>query len=194
MHLYDLFPLPGIAFSGKAGSGKTYLAEHVVRDFPSKARVVSFASSLKREVYEATGLVKGDPGAREAMIEHGRMRREENPRYWIDRCMEELTDSLRAGFTPVIDDLRFLNEYDFLNEWGSFIVRVDAPLTDRIQRFRSRGQDDAICTSGDRSECELDGADFQLRVFNRQHSSTARIVDTIIRESLGGRVLEALAA
>lgn len=189
----NLLPLPGIAFSGKAGSGKTFLADAVVRSFPSPARVVSFATPLKNEVYALYGLRKGDPGAREAMIAHGQERRAECPTYWIDRCAEELDDSLMSGLTPVVDDLRFLNEMSFLRGREMFVVRVDASLRDRQERFRVRGQDDSICSSMDVSERELDGAEFDCRVFNWQTPPHA-LVARVVREAVGARALEALAA
>ena len=188
------FPLTGIALSGKAGSGKSYLAERIAQACPANANVFPFAKPLKDDVERRYGLVKGMPGAREKLLERGAELRAENPLWFVERQAEVVQHALHYGVTPIIDDLRFLDELTFCREWRMFVVRVDASLRDRQERFRVRGQDDSICTSTDRSEVELDGARFDLRVFNWQHGNTDYLVRQILREAMGERWLSALAA
>lgn len=125
-------PLPDIAFVGKAGSGKTTLANMLVThaDFQR----LSFAEPLKvmcdtttdRELLQRVGI-----GVRNLVADG-----------WVNLLLDSRTRMIRAGRTGpfVIDDCRFPNELYALRAEGFFTVRVLASRSTRLARLQANGK------------------------------------------------------
>lgn len=146
----------GIAISGKAASGKSSFARELHRQLPSST-ITPFAGALKEEVYELFGLLKTDPGGREKLIEYGEERRNECADYWIDRVAVKVEAARAEGLTPIIDDLRFQRELHWCLDNAFYVVRVDAPWSDRVERLAAQNLDTSIASSSHPGESDLDG-------------------------------------
>lgn len=136
-----------MALVGRAGTGKTTVAEALVKAGVCDLRA-SFAGELKADL-RALGVEKGQPHAREVMIAYGQNRRAVNADYWIERLREKLRDDFGG---VAIDDVRFANEVAFLRRRGFLIVKLVARGDVRIDR----GIPLDFVTSMDVSESELD--------------------------------------
>lgn len=156
-----------IAISGKAGAGKSALAELLVEALYPDARRVSFADAIKKKVWDTYRLQKSDPGGREKLIEVGETLRDANPDHWIHQLAFTIDHVWPPdSYIPVIDDLRFRRELEWCRERGFYVVRVDAPTTERLGRLISGGHDVEVVYSRHPGETELDGADFDFRFSN----------------------------
>lgn len=160
-----------LAFSGKATSGKTTAARHLVQmGGPNKHWAIeSFATPLKSmvlEQFQCYGLTADDLvhnknkmlpigdgiTVRQLLIRVGRMYREIDKDYWVRRLMERVNKNLESGCDLVlIDDMRYANEYDMLKARGATLLRIERP---------------GIPLIDDASETELDGHVFDHVVRN----------------------------
>src|ERR1700761_8229975 len=124
--------MTNIAFTGKAGSGKTSAAELLMESVPLGYRCLSFADPLK--------LVVGYLWGEKARRDRGRLQnvgdalRAEDPdvfaRAWLKRT--------RSHTGPLLcDDLRRENEWWAAKEAGFVIVRVHSDRGLRIERLRA---------------------------------------------------------
>lgn len=164
------------------------MAEAIVNVMYPDGRRVAFADALKREVWDAFRISKGDPGGREKLIEYGEEKRNADRLYWI-RQMEFTIDHLWPpdAYVPVIDDVRFRTELDWCRERGFYVVRVDAPTQDRIGRLRSDRQDLEVVHSRHPGETELDGAEFDFRWLNGGWDSCVVqcVAEKVVRRAKG---------
>ena len=118
------------AFSGKRGSGKTTICNHL-RDCHG-ARDLSFAAPLRQEL-AAIGYPeyilneKPTPDEiRALLIAHGQARRFIDPEYWIKKLFASIDMLPCLGRDPVvIDDLRFWNEAEKLKNHKATLVRLE---------------------------------------------------------------------
>lgn len=131
-----------IAFSGKAGSGKTTSSEHL-RDMVGRdsSHIVSFAKSLKAKALEEFGEFIGDSiekdkivtisgrtmTVRQILIELGRLYRTIDENFWVRGACKKVMSFLGTGHTVMIDDVRYPNEYDTLKSMGAILVRIERP-------------------------------------------------------------------
>ena len=155
-----------IGVNGKARSGKdTTFA--VIRDlFPGRVERVAFADALREEARTTIDPQTGKPlwdgvipytvEGRAALQSIGHLRRQSNPRYWIDKVFEHIRQRAATPLGPdifVITDVRYRNEADAVREAGGFVLR--------IARFNSDGSayDNGMTAEQKRhpSEIELDG-------------------------------------
>lgn len=109
-----------IAISGKTGVGKTTLANHLAAMLPGT--VLSFANPLKDEVaqgynvprahldsqeHKARELRSTGQTIRSILQNHGQMRRDESPGYWVRKMSEKIGQT--SGHV-IIDDMRYTDE------------------------------------------------------------------------------------
>ena len=150
----------GCAFSGRAASGKSTLAR-ALRDTltasEQPAKVFSFASEIKKEVYDLYGLSKTDIGGREALIRHGEEQRARDPLYWCRKVESRIQSAQADGVFPIVDDLRFRTEACFLAARGFWLVRVVTPKRMREERLADQGMDAGFASTDHVSETALDG-------------------------------------
>jgi hypothetical protein len=114
-----------IMLSGYLQSGKDTVGEYLCANYGFFR--VAFADCLKDEVADQyqlprsdldtpSGKAKIDPATgetfRDLLIQHGQMRRSEDPNYWIQRVLQRLKESKRTRI--VITDWRFPNEHQVM--------------------------------------------------------------------------------
>ena len=159
----------GLAFSGRAASGKSSLARAVravLSERGQPALVLSFAEAIKKEVWEEYGLSKDDLGGREAIIKHGDFRRATDPLYWCRKVAPLIQSAQNDGVLPIVDDLRFRTEASFLRARDFHLCRCVAPAWLREQRLEETGQDPSFALSTDPSETQLAGWDgFDTKIY-----------------------------
>lgn len=162
-------PYKGIAFSGKAGSGKDYFAGRVFQVMAAcdlHPLLKSFGELIKRETEMVSGLSRDDPGFRAQVLIVGDAARELDPNVYVDRMREGLTRSIASGHIPIVTDVRLVNERALCRSQGLLLVRVTAPYVDRLAALRARGEESWILDSTHPTEIELDDAEFDLNVLN----------------------------
>ena len=134
---------PLILLAGRARAGKdtfaNLLTERVQRDGRTMTRL-AYADELKREIDPFLKLRHGisawtQDNAEKAIIRPdlvawGKMRRNENPDYWIRKVAPAATEALRNGNVVVLTDNRYGNEA----KWGQFlggkVVYIERTLPD----------------------------------------------------------------
>lgn len=152
-----------IGISGKLGSGKTTVAKLLWSRFYNEFELFNFGDVLKEECssryvyplkwnYSIEGkkeiinhklLPKNNMTVREVLQWHGtEFRREQDENYWVKR-MEEYFDHMEKHL--IIDDVRFVNEAEFVLNNNGMLFRIDIPGLD---------------TGNHRSETELDDYKF----------------------------------
>lgn len=161
--------LPHIAFTGKAGAGKSTAAAALVDHLGY--RLVSFAAPLKN----AAALIWG-PQARtdRGLLQWlGQVVRERDEFAWVNAGLRQIDDefnntSYETGHAPriVIDDLRFPNEYHTLKQEGFVIVRVEADRHTRVDRLRGNGKLQDEAQLADASETALDEFEVDYTLVN----------------------------
>jgi hypothetical protein len=175
-----------IGLSGKAGSGKDYLTEKVLR--PAGYFQISFADHLKvttvargvatyEEVYHTK-----PPHVRQFMQEEGteRWRKIYGENVWANAAfawMQLLQE--RNGVTKfVIADVRFINEADFVRSIGGKVFRVDAPV---------RAAKSALTPEQrlHRSEIELDNYAFDAVIDNDRDDGVVQLQKLLIFSEAG---------
>lgn len=165
--------LPNICLIGKAGSGKTTLAE--LLETGQDYHRISFASPLK---------VMADTTTDRARLQQlGLDVRALDPLAWVRLAlaeMDRLTDEAVAcsnvlnGDRPrfVVDDCRFPNELDALREDGFVVVKVSAGdstragHSTRVGRLRANGKLTDEAQLEHESETALDGEHADHYVIN----------------------------
>lgn len=153
-----------IAISGKARSGKTTAAKHLLTLIPN-ATIVSFAAAVRESAIRDFGLtmddvlngknrvirVRGeDTTIRRLLISIGNGARTLDQNHWVRIAMGKI-GSLGPGACAIIDDLRFANEANTLRSAGATLVRIERPGIELID---------------DISETELDNHGFDFTVLN----------------------------
>ena len=127
-----------IAFSGKIGSGKTYITEQLVfpylRNKNKNVVILSFADYLKilcnvkdRILYERL-FVEKDIESRRVLQERGTREREENKNVFIESldCMMKMMKQ-RGADVILVPDVRYNNEFNFLRQRGAVLIQINAP-------------------------------------------------------------------
>lgn len=153
--------LPDIAFTGKAGSGKTTAADWLVEQLGY--RRVSFASVLKNVGAQIWG--EGARTDRDKLQRLGVAVREIDPDAWVRAALRQINTIKEP---VVVDDLRFENELDALVEEGFVVVRVTAPRNLRLTRLRANGKLQDESQLEHVSETALDGVGVDYTITNHE--------------------------
>jgi len=119
----------GIAISGKMGSGKTTLADELIKQVheshPDVATKVSLAAPVKEVAYKYF-LMPEDVKDRQLLQKIGQNFRHIKEDVWVDLMLnnvEALTDTTSTDIV-ICDDMRFSNELNVLKQDGWFIIRL----------------------------------------------------------------------
>ena len=118
-----------IALNGKIGSGKSWLAEKLVKD--NNYFQTSFAKRIKElaiELFEMNGK------DRDLLVEFGEKMKTIDPHVWIKNAMKEC----KGKTDVVLDDLRFRDEYTLLKKDGWILVKIEIPEDERVQNIHSK--------------------------------------------------------
>lgn len=158
-----------IAFSGKAGSGKTAAAKILMDKLGhGDSQIVSFAFTLKRKALEDFGdylthddLIRNKTKVieisgrtttiRQLLIDIGMMYRNLDHNFWVRQGTKQAQAAADRGITVLIDDMRFPNEYKTLREMGATLIRIERPNISLID---------------DESEKALDDHEFDAKILN----------------------------
>jgi hypothetical protein len=143
-----------IGLSGKAGTGKDFVARNILR--PLGYQNVAYAWPLKLAAmqngftYEEAFITK-PPRVRQWLQEHGtKMRDTVSPTYWVDQLEQLITVLNREGGIEkfVITDVRFYNEFTHVHQLGGKLVRLEHG--DRPYPLQGTAAAEHV------SECDLD--------------------------------------
>lgn len=116
-----------VAFSGKAGSGKSTIAKALVERHGFMR--LNFAAELKRLCWNYFPRIMTTPKEtyRGLLQEVGQLFRKWNPLIWVGFVIREVhrLEKENPGMRIVVDDLRYENELHALEHLGFLIVRVE---------------------------------------------------------------------
>lgn len=148
---------PSLVFVGKAGSGKTTLAELLVQEFLYTR--LSFAAPLKVMCATQTD--------RAYLQRMGANVRDLIPLAWVRLLLHErdkLAPLDRAR--TVVDDCRYSNELVTLMGEGFVPVRIEASTATRLDRLRRNGKLGTYEEMEHESETQLDGVPLRHTISN----------------------------
>jgi len=142
----------GVAFYGKMGAGKSTLAAalnnyyiNVRYDCYYYPITYSFGAGVKKCAKDYFDTEKKD---RDLLVGIGMKMREVHEYVWVDylhRSMQKDSkkcQQLKIRHIPIVDDLRFKNEYEYLKENGFKIVKVNIEPELQEHRLRKLYPDD----------------------------------------------------
>jgi len=115
-----------IAICGKMCSGKSTLANHIMRTFPGYQKY-SFAKRIKELCSDLFGMKGKD---RPLLIQFGNYMRDIDPDVWINQVLQET----KGKDNCIIDDVRYQNEVDTLIQNGWKFIQLHVPYD--IQKRR----------------------------------------------------------
>jgi dephospho-CoA kinase len=135
------YPLERIAFAGPMCVGKTFLANILVEEFGYTKQ--SFASVLKDIVGQLYGPMNKDDGGRKLLQEFSADLKKWDPQLFITHLLRQseayLEDYMVTGDPKdhllVVDDLRYLAEYEALKKNGYTIIGVTCSESVRMDRI-----------------------------------------------------------
>lgn len=136
-----------IAFTGRAGSGKTTLADELVNLGYTK---LSFATPVKQFYQEIFGVEpdKTDPSVRDWLQTFGTdLCRGHDNHVWIRHMADALQAISHLTNKVVIDDCRFRNEARFLRDLDFLIIKTEGrqhKLTEAQRNHSSEQETDLI--------------------------------------------------
>jgi hypothetical protein len=120
-----------VLISGKAGSGKTTVANQMLQGLPENkmATVLPFALGIKAMAIMVGWDGQKDEKGRKLLQEFGNAGRNYNKDIWVDFAVSSLSQMSAVPFDFIfIDDWRFPNEYEWFatkdKEYGVYSVRV----------------------------------------------------------------------
>ena len=115
-----------VAICGKMCSGKSSLANHIMRTFPGYQKY-SFAQRVKELCSELFGMKGKD---RPLLIQFSNKMREIDENVWINQILQET----KGRENCIIDDVRYQNDVDALIQDGWQFIQLHVPYD--IQRKR----------------------------------------------------------
>lgn len=137
-----------VAFTGKAGSGKTAIADEMCDDEFAFIKV-KFAAPLKDMLEslllsagvpedELVDYIEGDRKEKPTKFLMGKSPRDlmltlgtewgremVHPGFWVNIWVQRVRSLMDHGYSVVVDDLRFPNEAVAIRDLGGVIIRVD---------------------------------------------------------------------
>ncbi len=104
--------------------------QEYIKQVSSYLNVLDHRIPAVREYLENCLVVKPDNFSRVLQQEWGRMRRAQDPRYWVEKWLRALPWTETTVCDVVVPDVRFLNEADAIRDLGGVILRVMRPGCD----------------------------------------------------------------
>lgn len=121
-----------IAIMGKMGSGKTTLAEEIIRQSPGFVKY-SFGDKVKEIAKDLFGMETKDMSLLQTM---GTKMREIKSSVWIDYLINQIVT--QGNSLVVIDDVRYLDEIEALQRCGFHLIFLDTSDEIRFIRMKER--------------------------------------------------------
>lgn len=144
--------IPGIIILGKAGSGKTSVANFVITsNYATSFHSYALADKVKEIQRDLFPYLAGKP--RHVLQHIGMSMRDIDADVWIRWLDKQI---LAHGKLAVIEDCRILNEYDHYAAKGYISIRVTCDDDTRIERMRQRDGTVDMDALQHRTETELD--------------------------------------
>lgn len=140
-----------IAFTGKAGTGKSTAAALVQRTWPDLYRGLSFATPLK----EAAAILWPEPGRKELQW-FGNTLRGFDPDVFLNAALAQVDRLELSGKNFVNDDTRFPNEVTVLRERGAKFIHLVCREETRVDRLQRNGKFQTYEQLFDETETALD--------------------------------------
>ena len=122
-----------IAICGKMCSGKSTLANHIMRTFPGYQKY-SFAQKVKELCSELFNMKDKD---RPLLIKFATSMRDIDSNVWINQVLQ----ATKGNKNCIIDDVRYQNEVDALIENGWKIIQLHIPYGIQIERIKKTYHD-----------------------------------------------------
>ena len=167
----------GIAISGKMGSGKTTLADELLKQVlehcpnDDHATKVSLATPVKQVAYDYFLMLPSEKD-RELLQQIGQRFRQIKNRVWVDLLLDHvhgLSDTTPCEFV-ICDDMRFQNELEALQADGWFTIRLTVDEEEQKRRLEKAYGEEWETHWENRneiSETDLDGIEgFNLTIHN----------------------------
>lgn len=163
-----------IAICGKAGSGKTAVADYICKKYGYKRHsIADEVKAIARNLFK----MKGKDRFLLQLI--GKKMREIRPSVWLDYTIEKVGG--KDGV--VIDDVRYPNEYEGLKAHGFVMVKVVSDRQTCLDRLTQRNGEPAIDRLDDESETALDDYPVANVILNNSTlDEMYRQVDRLIAE------------
>ena len=117
-----------IAICGKMCSGKTTLANYIMRMFPGYQKY-SFAQKVKELCCELFQMEGKD---RSLLIDFANKMRDIDPNVWINQVFKQTKGKQNC----IIDDVRYQNEVDALIQDGWIIIQLHIPYELQKERIK----------------------------------------------------------
>lgn len=150
-----------IGISAKMGSGKTTLSNMIINLLGKhnvvQEKIAKDLYSLQDHIYEVCGLTLEGEKDRDLLIALGMWGRSKSPSLWTDICFNRVKEHLEKGKIVIIDDIRFKEEADRVEELGGLLLRIEG-----VQR----GPNLTPHQMNSSSEVALDEYPFKHRVSN----------------------------
>ncbi len=120
-----------IGLHGKMHTGKSAVAKLIKQKDPNRIEIMSFAGKL-REVLNVLGIQE----TRESMQQVGQSLRDIWPDVWVKAVHKDVQRRLNLGHSVIFDDLRYLNEFDYVREENGLLVKLYADEEVRWDRYQ----------------------------------------------------------
>lgn len=117
-----------VAFIGKICSGKSYISNQLADIYDCK--IFSFASKIKELATELFDMKQKD---RKLLQDLGEKMKEIDYDVWVKYLTNQIINEERV----IIDDLRYINEYNSLKNFGFIIIKLEISKEEQIKRIKS---------------------------------------------------------
>ena len=130
-----------IAIAGRMASGKTTLAQELVKDFQrngQEASIVSLAGKVKEIATDLFGMTEKN---RPLLQQIGMKMREIEPDVWLDYVINIADEEQAKGNIVIVDDVRFVNEAEKLYQNGWKVIRIAVNEETQMERLKKTYSD-----------------------------------------------------
>lgn len=176
-----------VALTGKMRSGKTTLAnrfkvQYMTNSHSSSAYkavdVSSFGGAMKsamKDIFYGSPIYKDGKKPRKAIIDFAQGCRKIDKDVWVRHTLRHILFEVRDTATEyiIIDDLRQPNEYEALKAIGFNFIKVEADVSQRLERVKKLGDVGSEESLEDETERYIDTFNVDYVINNNGDSSDA---------------------